>query len=371
MSPHRDPQLELFHRQYTQQFSALTYPPGSHLVHADVQQIFEAIFSDSPDLNIPPSYQARALDRIITLIEGAIRDPHEEGVIDELYQRRADLCLHGSTRAGVGLLSAAKSTLVYHAPTTLLEPATAIKIREAKNIIGAGADVGLRTWEASLRLVHYLSQHADIVKDATVLELGSGTGLLSIFCSAVLGAKRVIATDGLEKVVESMEENIGMNEKVLEGKGEVRVEKLAWEDEGDLQNALRQESEGAEGKRDGAQLMIPTVVLGADITYHPEALEPLVSLLVRILKVAEDASAPPPKVLISSTLRAQQTLDTFMALCTTHAINVKTIAFDVAMQEQKGLFHAVAMEIRIFEISKREVEGSIQGGGGAHINGQA
>ena len=74
-----DPQLHKFHRQYLQQFSHLTFPSGDLLKQEDVQQSLETcFFNDANSANIPSSYQTRVLDRIINLIETAVKDPHEE-----------------------------------------------------------------------------------------------------------------------------------------------------------------------------------------------------------------------------------------------------------------------------------------------------
>jgi protein-lysine N-methyltransferase EEF2KMT len=356
-----DPQLQLFYRQYMQQFSALTYPSGELLKQEDVQKTLENnFFAPSDKLDVPASYQAKTLDRIIQLIEGAVKDPEEEGVSDALYERRAALSLRkGDDLMSVGLT---KSQLVYHAPTDLSEPNTPILINEAKNIIGSGHNVGLRTWEASLRLAHYLFQHTSLVKGKTVLELGAGTGFLSLFCSTVLSAKRVIATDYLEQILDSMRENIRLNESTSasnSGVSNIDVEKLDWEDESALLDTLQDPAANPHILSLSQPLIIPDLVLGADITYHPHALPPLVSLLSRILQLSKSPSntAVPsrtPRMFTSSTIRSSSTLSTFISLCHEHHLRVEEIDFAVPQShQQKGLFHAVAMETKIFEITDR------------------
>jgi protein-lysine N-methyltransferase EEF2KMT len=355
-----DPQLQLFYRQYTQQFSALTYPPGELLKQEDVQKTLENnFFAPSAKLEVPASYQAKTLDRIIQLIEGAVRDHEEEGIIDALYERRAALCLRkGDDFMSIGLT---KSQLIYHAPTDLSEPSTPILINEAKNIIGSGHNVGLRTWEASLRLAHYLFQHMDLVKGKTVLELGAGTGFLSLFCSTILSPKRVIATDYLDQILDSMRENLRLNERNPEsstGGPNIDIAKIDWEDENDLFVTLQAPISNSHLPSSPTSLIIPDVVLGADITYHPHALPPLVSLLSRILQLSKSPSntAAPPRtlrVLISSTIRSSSTLSTFISLCHEHNLSVEEIDFTVPHSHlQKGLFHAIAMETKIFEITE-------------------
>jgi protein-lysine N-methyltransferase EEF2KMT len=374
-----DPQLQLFYRQFMQQFSALTYPSGELLKQEDVQNTLENnFFAPSDKLEVPASYQAKALDRIIQLIEGAVKDPEEEGVSDALYERRAALCLRkNDNMMSVGLT---KSQLVYHAPTDLSEPSTPITINEAKNIIGSGHNVGLRTWEASLRLAHYLYQHKDIVKDKIILELGAGTGFLSLFCSLILTAKRVIATDYLDQILDSMRENIHLNKSTSQkntNTPNIDIAKLDWEDETDLLTALQPPTNNSHPSSTSPPITIPNLILGADITYHPHALPPLVSLLTRILDLPKSHSTttPSPRILISSTIRSSTTLSTFISLCHEHDLVVNEVDFTVPpSSQQKGLFHAVAMEIKIFEITGKdravsggasEVELEVGGGDGS------
>jgi hypothetical protein len=74
-----DPQMLTFYRQYMQQFSHLTYPSGELLKLEDVQKTLELYFFNNDNVkNIPLSYQAKVLERIITLIESAVGNPEEE-----------------------------------------------------------------------------------------------------------------------------------------------------------------------------------------------------------------------------------------------------------------------------------------------------
>ena len=144
-----DPQLQRFYRQYIQQFSHLTFPPGELLIQDDIQRSLEQhFFNEANSSNMAVSYQIRTLDKIIQAIEDAVKDPMEEGVSDFLYQHRTELAQKRSS----GLPALEKSKSIYTAPEDLDAPATQITINEAKNIIGAGPTTGLRTWEASLTI---------------------------------------------------------------------------------------------------------------------------------------------------------------------------------------------------------------------------
>ena len=229
-----DPQLVKFYRQYIQQFSHLAFPPGELLKQDDIQRSLEQhFFNEANTANIPPSYQIRTLDRIIQLIESAVRDPEDEGVSDFLYQHRVKL----AQKRSQGLPALEKSNLTYTEPTETHSPAAPIVISEAKNIIGAGRTVGLRTWEASLRLAHFLFQHQKLIRNRNVLELGAGTGLLSLFCSISLGARAVVATDGEDQVLDGLRENLVLNASSFDTEDKYPqpvARKLSWEDSDSL-----------------------------------------------------------------------------------------------------------------------------------------
>ena len=334
-----DPQLQRFFRQYIQQFSYLAFPPGELLKQDDIQRSLEQhFFSQANAANVSPSYQIRALDKIIQAIEGAVKDPEEEGISDFLYQYRAEL----AQRRSSGLSALEKSKSVYTAPNDLDAPATQITINEAKNIIGAGPTTGLRTWEASLRLAHYLFPNQDLIRNHNVLELGAGTGFLSLFCSTVLRAESVIATDGADQVLDGLRENLSLNAASFElsdKPAKPMVRKLAWEDTESLDAALTTD--------DGDSLM-PDIVLGADVTYHSDAHVPLAKLLVKLTRLN-----PAVQILISHTDRNTETLDHFRIACRKEEprFQIEEVDFSCPVEQQKGLFHSLAMPIRIFKIA--------------------
>mmetsp|Transcript_13538 Transcript_13538/g.32792 ORF Transcript_13538/g.32792 Transcript_13538/m.32792 type:complete len:248 (+) Transcript_13538:117-860(+) len=91
-------------------------------------------------------------------------------------------------------------------------------IKEMQNQSNVGGDggTGLNVWDGSLLLARYLEKRPDLVMGKTVLELGSGCGLVGI-ASAILGAKEVTMTD-LNYALPLMQENVDRNE--LSWKGE-------------------------------------------------------------------------------------------------------------------------------------------------------
>ena len=122
-----------------------------------------------------------------------------------------------------------KSYVTYTAPLPLQSPdAPAVTLLEARSVLASSGNTGVRTWEAALRLATYL--HSDqgrrLVEGKTVLELGAGTGLLSILCSKHLCARYVLATDGNGDVVDGLQSNVCLNG--LEGDRIIDVAVLKW-----------------------------------------------------------------------------------------------------------------------------------------------
>ena len=106
-----------------------------------------------------------------------------------------------------------KCYLTYTAPLSTLS-CPQITLLEAPSVLACSGTTGLRTWEAALSLGTYLSspEGLDLVKGKTVLELGAGTGFLSILCAKHLGTRFVLATDGSAEVIGELESNISVNE---------------------------------------------------------------------------------------------------------------------------------------------------------------
>ncbi|MCJ1280962.1 hypothetical protein MMC26_000280 [Xylographa opegraphella] len=112
-------------------------------------------------------------------------------------------------------------------PTTASNAAT-ITTLEARALLASTGTTGLRTWEAALYLGTYLSATEGrlLVENKTVIELGAGTGFISILCAKHLAANYVLATDGSGEVVDDMASNVYLNG--LEGSGVIDSVVLKW-----------------------------------------------------------------------------------------------------------------------------------------------
>ena len=122
-----------------------------------------------------------------------------------------------------------KHYVTYTTPTERLDTPS-ITLFEARFILAAGGDTGARTWEAALRLGAFLCSDNGIryVIRRNVIELGAGTGFLSILCAKYLDAKFVLATDGSMKVLDGIEYNKSLNRLDDGGVPVMKTAHLKW-----------------------------------------------------------------------------------------------------------------------------------------------
>jgi len=214
------------------------------------------------------------------------------------------------------------------------EDAQPILIKEARNVLVRGNNVGLRTWEASLRLACYLFSRPELVANKGVIELGAGTGLLPLLCTGFLGAHPVLATDGLAQVLDGLQTNIGLNQHLFRDRTQPAARLLDWTEPLELQAILP----------DFESLGKFEMILGADITYSPTILQPLAELLGLLVD-----RYPGIDILISATIRNVETMRRFFEICELDLhFTVKRVPFDPG--QQTGFFHSVATEIAIYTL---------------------
>ncbi|GMT12649.1 hypothetical protein PFISCL1PPCAC_15682 [Pristionchus fissidentatus] len=117
------------------------------------------------------------------------------------------------------------------------------------------SDVNGVIWDSALVTIHYLSKNAHLVKGKKVLELGSGTGAVSIVCG-MMGAN-AIATD-LPARLDLINKNNLLNKDKMAGN--VEVEGLDWND--------------GYRKMDSVDLLI-----AVDCVYYMESVDPLIKTI--------------------------------------------------------------------------------------------
>lgn len=123
-----------------------------------------------------------------------------------------------------------KSYVTYTAPISAgdSQNSSTVTTLESRALLSDSGNTGLRTWEAALHLGAYLASPTgrSFLHEKSVLELGAGTGFLSIFCAKYAGAFHVLATDGDGGAVDDMGANIYLNG--LENSGRMESTVLKW-----------------------------------------------------------------------------------------------------------------------------------------------
>ncbi len=124
------------------------------------------------------------------------------------------------------------------------------------------------TWPSSLVLSAYIVAHKDEVKGMRVLELGAGTGLVSVVAGLV-GAKKVVATDrDLETTLTNLQSSIASNGEGLMAVCSARG--FNWS-QSDRFLPSNEDEESFD------------LILGADVLYSTEDFDDLLLAVARLL----------------------------------------------------------------------------------------
>ena len=143
--------------------------------------------------------------------------------------------------------------------------------------IGGGDRQGTYLWPASTDLAKFLlsPEGADVVRGRRVVELGAGTGIAGL-AAAAAGASAVTLTDGSREVLGVTRDTVDRNMKQVARRrtwrgpaAELAVERLRWSNAKDIARLT------ASGSCD--------IVLGAEITYLSDSLDPLFSTMRELM----------------------------------------------------------------------------------------
>lgn len=98
---------------------------------------------------------------------------------------------------------------------------------ERREFISKGT-TGLTTWQAGPAMIEWLLHHdgRSVLGDRTVMELGSGTGLLGMAVCQLFAPRKVFLTDSHEDVLAALHHNVAVNG--LEGTARVEVACVDW-----------------------------------------------------------------------------------------------------------------------------------------------
>jgi predicted nicotinamide N-methyase len=159
-----------------------------------------------------------------------------------------------------------------------------VTIQETPRLISGSGTTGQRTWEAALYLSNWLlSSHKEELKDKRILELGTGTGLVSLsLLKSSVDYKRLIITDGDSALIDALSKNFALNNIKYPNPG-ISCHCLWWD-----QDPVPESD----------------VIVAADVTYDSRIIPSLVSAIDDGLKTAREA-------FIAATVRSQETLQVF------------------------------------------------------------
>lgn len=130
--------------------------------------------------------------------------------------------------------------------------------------------IGGSFWTSGEILIAYWRMHAMSARELffgkRVLELGSGTGMVGIFCAASFEPKRVILTDQSSQLAQ-LRANVARNSAFFKNVS-VNVMELNWGDQEQLNDVTRSEFD---------------VLVATDVAYLPELYHPLLESMEALL----------------------------------------------------------------------------------------
>ena len=211
-----------------------------------------------------------------------------------------------------------------------------ITLLEARNLVAASGTTGLRTWEAALHLGNYLcARGKSLVTGKSVIELGAGTGYLSILCAKHLGASHVLATDGSDDVVSSLSTNFYLSN--LQNSTKIGGKVLKW---GHALVGREHPEWNSERNLD--------LVLGADLTYDGSEIPALVSTFGELFELY-----PEVKIIYAATVRNPGTFEMFLGACRKNRYAVEEVGSgDLGKELQSGPFYEHRTLIQMYHITK-------------------
>ncbi|KAL8750154.1 MAG: hypothetical protein Q9199_007250 [Rusavskia elegans] len=329
-------QLEMFRRKYLQMLDPdeINYPMEWFIKLPTTQKwIFDHMFNPEKMKVLPyPPYAFRILKKLLSVLEAAMDDPEEDEISDDLANCFAGMLVKKAKDEMESIQE--KRPVTYTAPVMSSDPPT-VTILEAPNLLSSNGDTGNRTWDAALFLATFLSTDGrHFVQDKSILELGAGLGFVSVFCGKHLGARHVLVTDASEGVLCTAQQNAELN-----GIDDiVNTSVLQWGTQ-DVDRVYQ----------NGSDAVSYDLILGSDMLYEPRDFPALMSTLQDLF-----AHYPKLQMLISSAVRREETLESFLDSCNENFFHVERVLIDPRPEEEQlGFFHSTFFEIHIYLIAKK------------------
>lgn len=268
------------------------------------------------------------LAHYIKLLENA-----DEPIVDDIYE------LYCSPRilSATPLPPTATDTLDY----VIDGHGNTVSITETPKIISGSGTTGLRTWEAALFLVAFMNGDPATRPDLTgktVVELGSGTGLVSLGLlknHTTHKFEKIVLTDGDSAVVENLAATLGQNH--MADPQVVDTQQLWWgtTDPCDEANFVRDPPFGH-------------VVVAADVTYDSRIVALLTTTLGDLFNNGTQVGY------VAATVRNTDTIEEWeRVLLEGFAWRICSKMDDPHYEAEVGWYRQGTPEIRIYEIRRR------------------
>ncbi|TQV95374.1 Methyltransferase-16 [Cordyceps javanica] len=359
--------VDRFCHQYLQLEAEPTLPPAEFLKLSEAQEaIYDRAFSDRLRYAPPQRHQLRVLKALVAAIERSIDEDWEQYALSDNLMSALTTLLAAPLPSEVD--AARQKCYVTYALSLLPrggEEAEAeapspptITLLENRSLISAGGTTGLRTWEAALHLGQYLCERPAIVRGRRVLELGAGTGYLSILCARHLRSAHVVASDGSDDVLANLPDSLLLNGLPQQQRQEEEAGASSSPSSSSRPNITPMELEwghttlaaaAARGQdQDQDQDVDVDVVLGADITYDGSVIPALTATLRALF-----ARHPRVEVYVAATQRNRATFAVFLDACRAGRLAVEDLGYAATPREaQTGPFYSDAVEIRVCRIRR-------------------
>lgn len=241
----------------------------------------------------------------------------EEDIHDALYEAASSLCQgHGAARGDecfkVYVLPATGAPEATGAPAANNgRSAVQVVLQETRQYISSGT-TGLVAWPAAMYLAGWgVARAGELFNGRRVLELGAGTGLVSLALAKGTAAASVTASDCHGKVLETLARNAELN-----GFGTIPVvDASAATDDGERSGASGFSLADLDWRclgKSSVRRFRGHIIVGADVVYDKDIIPSLVDVLSRLLAAGASPGAQASAAYISSTLRNPATLDLFV-----------------------------------------------------------
>ncbi|CAH2350750.1 protein-lysine N-methyltransferase Efm3p [[Candida] railenensis] len=207
-------------------------------------------------------------------------------ILEELYELYCDETILNAKELGPTESDTLCYTIANHVE---------VYIKEYPKLISGKGTTGLRTWEAALYMAHFLYEKNEFAVDGatSILELGTGTGLLSLSLAnnPNFTFRKLILTDGDSQLIDNLNDTFELN-KIEKSNSKISCQQLLW---------------GTTGPSTSEDFIQPVpssidYIIAADVTYDSRILSLLCSTINDFFVSGTKAA------LIAATVRNEETL---------------------------------------------------------------